>query len=143
MYFVDSRQHRVHSYRFDPADSTVGERELFADTTGLDGVPDGLRVDAAGDVWCAFWDGAHITRFAPDGTVRERVPVPVLRPTSIAFGGPDRRTMYITSASYGLTDDQLRQWPLSGTVLRREAATPGLPAYLFTTGIMIKEAGDQ
>lgn len=142
MYFVDSRRDRVYRYSFDPADGSIGDREVFADTTGLDGIPDGLRVDAAGDVWCAFWDGAHITRFSPDGTVRERIPVPVLRPTSIAFGGPDHRTMYITSASHGLTHVQLQQWPLSGAVLRREATTPGLPAHLFTTGFAIEEAGD-
>ncbi|MEW1861730.1 SMP-30/gluconolactonase/LRE family protein [Streptomyces sp. NBC_00669] len=146
MYFVDSRQHRIHAYRFDLADGSIGEREVFADTTGLDGVPDGLRVDAAGDVWCAFWDGAHLTRFAPDGSVRESVALPVLRPTSVAFGGPGLRTMYITSASHGLTDDQLRQWPLSGAVLRREATTPGLPGHVFTTALTIEEteeAGDQ
>ncbi|MFI0939863.1 SMP-30/gluconolactonase/LRE family protein [Streptomyces sp. NPDC021020] len=131
MYVVDSGRDRVHRYPFDVATGTLGAREILADTGALDGVPDGLRVDAAGDIWCAFWDGAHVTRFAPDGTVRERVDLPVLRPTSIAFGGPDLRTMYVTSASRGLTAEQLARWPLSGAVLRRTAAVPGLPAHHF------------
>jgi hypothetical protein len=50
--------------------------------------------------------------------------------------------MYITSASLGLTHVQRRQWPLPRAVSRRESTAPGLPAHLFTTGIMIKEAGD-
>jgi sugar lactone lactonase YvrE len=82
-------------------------------------------------VWCAFWDGAHLTRFDPAGRVAEVVEVPVLRPTSLAFGGPDLRTMYISSASIDLTERQLEQWPLSGTVLQRDAAVPGLPAHHY------------
>jgi sugar lactone lactonase YvrE len=95
------------------------------------GQPDGLRVDAAGDIWCAFWDGAHLTRFTPGGVVAEEVPVPVLRPTSVAFGGPDLTTMYITSASIDLTEDQLAEYPLSGSVLSRDVSTPGRPVFTF------------
>ncbi|MGW5352029.1 SMP-30/gluconolactonase/LRE family protein [Streptomyces sp. NPDC004031] len=131
MYVVDSGRDRIHRYAFDAATGALGAREVLADTTALEGVPDGLRVDASGDLWCAFWDGAHLTRFTPDGSVRERVGLPVLRPTSIAFGGPDLRTMFVTSASRGLSEEQLARWPLSGAVLRRTAAVPGLPAHRF------------
>jgi sugar lactone lactonase YvrE len=133
MYFVDSRADVIYRYAFDMNSATLGDRQIFADTSVLAGVPDGLRVDAAGDVWCAFWDGAHVTRFARDGTVAEQVPVPVLRPTSVAFGGPDLRTMYITSASIDLTDEQLAQWPLSGGVLRYDVEVPGRAANRFRT----------
>ena len=128
MYFVDSRANLIYRYDFEAATGAVSHRRVFACTTDLPGIPDGLRVDAAGDVWCAFWDGAHITRFTPDGTVAETMRVPVLRPTSLAFGGADLRTMYITSARIGLGQEQLEQWPLSGAVLQRSAATPGLPS---------------
>jgi sugar lactone lactonase YvrE len=133
MYFVDSRADVIYRYDFDVQSGALGERQLFADTSSLDGIPDGLRVDSQGNVWCAFWDGAHVTCFSPDGTVAEQVPVPVLRPTSVAFGGPDLRTMYITSASIGLTADQLAQWPLSGSVLRYDAGIPGRPPNHFRT----------
>jgi sugar lactone lactonase YvrE len=131
MYFVDSRADVVFRYAFDAATGVASGREIFADTTALPGIPDGLRVDAAGDIWCAFWDGAHLTRFTPEGKVAETVHVPVLRPTSLAFGGPGLRTMYITSASKGLSGEQLEQWPLSGAVIQREAAAPGQGSNLF------------
>ncbi|MEO3863617.1 SMP-30/gluconolactonase/LRE family protein [Acrocarpospora sp. B8E8] len=70
-------------------------------------------------------------RFTPDGAAAERVPVPVPRPTSVAFGGPGLQTMYITSACLGLTPAQLEEWPLSGAVLERDARTPGRPATPF------------
>ncbi len=131
MYFVDSRADVIHRYAFDVESGAATDREVFVDTSAIAGIPDGLRVDAAGDVWCAFWDGAHLTRFSPAGAAAEVVAVPVQRPTSLAFGGPDLRTMYVTSASIGLTEAELAQWPLSGSVLRRAAETPGRPSTPF------------
>ena len=131
MYFVDSRADVIYRYAFDVHSGAIRDRKVFVDTSALPGIPDGLRVDAAGGVWCAFWDGAHVTRFGPDGSVAEQVPVPVPRPTSVAFGGPDLRTMYLTSASIGLTDDQLTRWPLSGSVLRHDVDVPGRPPNQF------------
>ncbi|MFJ6183212.1 SMP-30/gluconolactonase/LRE family protein [Streptomyces sp. NPDC092295] len=131
MYFVDSRADVIHRYAFDAESGAATGRRVFVDTSSLPGIPDGLRVDAKGDVWCAFWDGAHVSRFTPDGALAEQLPVPVPRPTSVAFGGPGLRTMYITSASTGLTEAQLAEWPLSGSVLRRTADTPGRPSALF------------
>ncbi|NUP46813.1 MAG: SMP-30/gluconolactonase/LRE family protein [Catenulispora sp.] len=133
MYFVDSRDDLIYRYEFDSYSGTVRDRQVFANTSELAGIPDGLRVDSAGDVWCAFWDGAQVVRFTPDGEVAQQIPVPVLRPTSVAFGGPDLRTMFITSASIELTEDQVRQWPLSGAVLCLEVETPGLPSNHFHT----------
>jgi sugar lactone lactonase YvrE len=131
MYFVDSRADVIYRYAFDLESGAVGDRKVFVDTSSLTGIPDGLRVDSAGDVWCAFWDGAQVTRFSPDGSVAGQVPVPVPRPTSVAFGGPDLRTMYITSASIDLTEDQLARWPLSGSVLRYDVDIPGRPPNHF------------
>ncbi|GAA3790139.1 SMP-30/gluconolactonase/LRE family protein [Sphaerisporangium flaviroseum] len=131
MYFVDSRDDVIYRYAFDVESGEATARQVFADTSALPGIPDGLRVDAAGDVWCAFWDGAHVTRFTSGGAVAERVGVPVIRPTSIAFGGPRLQTMYITSASIGLTSSQLDMRPPAGAVLRHDVDTPGRPSTPF------------
>jgi L-arabinonolactonase len=131
LYFVDSRADVIYRYAFDVESGSATDRQVFADTGWIAGIPDGLRVDAAGDVWCAFWDGAQLIRFTADGAVAETTPVPVPRPTSLVFGGPDLRTMFITTASIGLTEEQLADWPLSGSVLCRTAETPGRPPNRF------------
>jgi sugar lactone lactonase YvrE len=118
LYFVGSRAHVIYRYRFDVESGSVAERRAFADAASIVGVPDGLRVDAAGDIWCTVWDG----------TVAQTVSAPAPRPTSLAFGGPDLRTMFITSASIGLTEVQLSGAPLSGSVLSRDADVPGRPS---------------
>jgi sugar lactone lactonase YvrE len=82
-------------------------------------------------LWCAFWDGAQVVGFDGDAVPRMTLNVPALRPTSIAFGGPELRTMYVTSARFGLSEEELRAWPASGSVFEVDCATPGLPANVF------------
>jgi sugar lactone lactonase YvrE len=85
-------------------------------------------MDSDGVLWCAFWDGAQVVGFDGDGVPRTTINVPALRPTSIAFGGPQLRTMYRTSARYGLSELDLRAWPSSGSVFELDSAAVGLPA---------------
>jgi sugar lactone lactonase YvrE len=134
MYFVESHDRVIYRYAFDVESGEIADRQVFLDTSSLRGVPDGLSVDAAGDIWCAFWDGAHLTRFTPGGAIAEVVPMPVPRPSSIAFGRPDLSTLYVTTASIDLTEDQLAKWPLSGSVLSFAVSTPGQPAAPFRRG---------
>jgi len=131
MYFVDSRRDAIYRYDFDPKTGEVGDRELFIDTTHVRGIPDGIEVDLDGLLWCAFWDGAQVVAFDDSGTPRVEIPVPAPRPTSLTFGGPDHRTLYITSATLGLTADALARWPSSGAIFRVERPTPGRPANTF------------
>jgi sugar lactone lactonase YvrE len=90
-------------------------------------VPDGLTVDAEGGVWSAKWDGWRLVRYAPDGSVDRVVPMPVQRPTSVAFGGPDLATLYVTSARIGLDGAALRQAPLAGALFSLDPGVRGLP----------------
>ena len=66
----------------------------------------------------ALWDGGAVRRYAPDGTLLVEVPFPVDRPTSCAFGGPDRSTLYVTTARQGLDEVALARQPDAGHVFR-------------------------
>src|SRR5437667_8070381 len=63
------------------------------------GLPDGSTVDSAGYLWnCRFFGGC-IVRVAPDGQIDRVVEMPVKNITTCTFGGPDRKTLYVTTAS--------------------------------------------
>jgi sugar lactone lactonase YvrE len=94
----------------------------------LDGVPDGLTVDADGCVWVAIWGGGVLRRLAPDGTEDAALQVPVSQPTSCAFGGPGMTDLYVTTARFGLTDAELEDQPLAGRLLRLHPGPVGLPS---------------
>ncbi len=68
-------------------------------------VPDGLTVDEQGRIWVALWGGGAVNRYAADGSPLATVSLPVQRPTSCAFGGPDRETLFVTTARAGLDEE--------------------------------------
>jgi len=64
-----------------------------------EGAPDGMTVDAAGNVWSTRWGGSCLVCYAPDGTEKRRVAFPVKKVSSVTFAAPgDEGTMYVTTA---------------------------------------------
>ena len=129
-YHSDSALRQV--YRFPLADDgKPGPRELFLSFGEEDGYPDGMTTDSDDCLWIAFWDGACVRRFAPDGTPLARFDLPVQRPTSCTFGGPCLDRLFITSARIGLSEEQLGKQPLAGALFALEPGICGLPQPLF------------
>ncbi|MDT3233243.1 SMP-30/gluconolactonase/LRE family protein [Pseudomonas sp. rhizo25] len=89
------------------------------------GGPDGSAMDAEGYIWNARWDGSCLLRLTPLGKVDRIIELPVSRPTSCVFGGPDLTTLYITSAASPLGH------PLDGALLAIEVDVPGKPCHRF------------
>lgn len=121
-YFADTFAHRVERLRLGPDGLPIDTTVLFE----TDLLPDGLSVDADGGVWVAFWDGGAVHRYTPDGTLDHIVHV--RRGgfvTSCAFGGDDLRTLYITTATDGLTDDDLAELPDAGALFAADVGVTG------------------
>lgn len=120
MYFTDSENRTILAYDF--ADGEISGRRVFATVAPEHGYPDGLTVDAEGHVWSCHWDGARVTRYRPDGSVERVVAMPVPRPTSLAFGGPQLDRLFVTSASIDLSPESLAAAPLSGALFEIDTA---------------------
>jgi L-arabinonolactonase len=131
MYHTDSRPGRIDAYDYDAATGTTSGRRTFLDYRGTGRRPDGCEVDAAGFLWVAEIDGARIARYAPDGRLDGTVMLPITKPASVAFGGPELRTLFITTISYGLNETERAVQPWAGKVLCMEVDVPGLPAKPF------------
>lgn len=131
LYFSDTRRYTTWRFPLDPERGTLGERRVFVDHTAVRDRPDGACVDAEGYVWNAIFAGRRVVRHAPDGRVDRVIPLPVSNPTCVCFGGPELRTLYITTAQRFLTRRQLRDEPLSGSLLAIDVGVPGLPERRF------------
>lgn len=116
MYFTDTGTATIYQYDFELASGSISNRRPLIVFDEADGRPDGLTVDADGCLWVAMWDGWHIARISPDGRPMLRVRMPVPRPTSCCFGGDKLDTLFVTSASIRLSQEQLHRAPLSGGV---------------------------
>ena len=130
-YLSHSMEQTIYVYAFDPEHGTLGERTVFA--SGIEhGIPDGAAVDEDGAYWCAIHGGSRLHRYAPDGTLLQTVALPVSQPTMCAFGGPELRTLFISSATDGLSRDQLAAEPLAGALLTYDPGVRGLPRPTYT-----------
>lgn len=127
MYVVESWNYRVLVYDFDLMSGQLSNQRVFATIPASLGKPDGLTVDAEGCVWVAIWDGAVLLRFDAAGQVARTITLPVPRPTSLCFGGAGLDQLFITTARFGLSPSQIQSAPLSGTLLRVDVGTSGIP----------------
>lgn len=131
MYFADSLERVIRVYDFDAAAGTMSNRRVFAEVAAADGVPDGATVDAEGYLWSAHMRGGRVTRYAPDGRIDRVITLPCENATSCCFGGPDLDVLYITTARQRLTDDELANQPLAGSLFAAKVGVKGLPEPRF------------
>lgn len=125
LYSVDSNARVVWSRAYDPDTGAVGPRGEFLRLG--DGSPDGLCVDAAGNVWLAVWGAGQVRRYSPAGVHLATVEVAAPNTSSVAFVGPELDILLITSASEQLSDDQLAAFPDSGRLFTCRVGATGLP----------------
>lgn len=132
-YFVDTIPGVIYAYDCEPVAGYISNRRIFARIPESEGRPDGLTVDSEGGVWCAIWDGWCLRRYTPDGQLDRVVDMPIPRPTSVAFGGPDLGTLYVTSARTRLPASTLSEAPLSGGLFSFPPGETGIDSKLFCT----------
>ncbi|MET3926933.1 SMP-30/gluconolactonase/LRE family protein [Devosia sp. 2618] len=130
-WFADTLDKQISRFDYDHATGALSNRQVFADTTGTGYGPDGGAMDVEGYLWVAMWDGWKVTRFAPDGSIDREVKLPVSKPTSCMFGGPDLKTLYVTSAVWDLKGDALAAQPLAGGLFAIDVGVAGLPETRF------------
>jgi len=131
MYHTDTPTRTIHAYDFDAASGLPSHRRVLAHFADATHRPDGAAVDSEGCYWTAFYGGGKVARLSPAGAVLAELPVPAQCPTMCAFGGPDLKTLYVTSARQFRSDEELTRLPLSGGLFAMAVAVPGLPEPAF------------
>lgn len=129
LYFADTLQGAIFAYDFDLELGAISNKRIF--TKEGPGYPDGACVDAEGYLWNARWEGGCIVRFAPDGRIDRTINVAARRVTSVAFGGADLGTLYITSSRIHLSEGDLKDQPDAGGIFAVVPGVHGLPRPLF------------
>jgi sugar lactone lactonase YvrE len=126
MFVAESTERVIYAHEYDTGTGIPGRRRVFAETEGP-GYPDGSAIDVDGCLWNAQIDGGRLVRYTPKGRIDQTVELPVQRPTSCEFGGDGLGILYVTTATVGLTAQQLEQQPLAGALLALDLGVTGLP----------------
>jgi sugar lactone lactonase YvrE len=131
MYLADTGPRVVHAFAFDGERGAISDRRDLIRVAEELGGPDGLTVDADGDLWVAIFGGGRVRRYSPDGELLEELLVPAMETTSCAFAGPGLNRLYVTTATENWSDEQRRAEPGAGLVYRFDTDTIGRPAEPF------------
>jgi sugar lactone lactonase YvrE len=131
MYHADTGTGAITAYHFDLAAGTLSDPVVVFTAPGGTGSPDGLCVDSAGDLWVAMWDGFCVLRLSAEGELKQRIPLPVARVTSVAFGGDELEDLFITTARRGRSSEQLADEPHAGSIFHLRPGVAGLAPHRF------------
>src|SRR5210317_775168 len=120
-YITDTPQALILRISLDENGWPDGAPAVIADMSQGDFRPDGAVVDCDGRMWIAHYGYAKVTVLNPDGTPHYVIALAADQPTCPAFGGPDRRSLFVTSAGQSKAHPDVAD----GRVLRVETQTHG------------------
>ncbi|WP_413375536.1 SMP-30/gluconolactonase/LRE family protein [Alkalihalobacillus sp. 1P02AB] len=136
MYFIDTPTQKVFAQTFNQETVSLREAESVIDLSSEKGYPDGMTIDASGDLWISMWGGGTVLCVNPQkGEVIDRIEVEADQVTSCTFGGPNYDTLFITTARIGLSDESLMEKPLAGSVFLCEMPVKGKPLNKVSVGV--------
>lgn len=125
LYSIDTFARRVWRRTYDPGTGLPGPREPWVQVE--DGYPDGMCVDAEDHCWVAIYGAGQVRRYAPDGTQVGVIDLPVPKPTSVAFAGPELNLLVITTTIEGMDAAARKSAPLSGHLFTARVGVRGAP----------------
>lgn len=132
MYHTDTLARHIYAYDFDAATGAVANRRVLVEVPEAHGLPDGLTVDAEGFIWSAKFNGGRVIRYTPDGRLDRVLEMPVQRPTSCMFGGPNLDTLYVTSGGWAASPSgDFTPTGADGGLFAAEVGVTGLPETRF------------
>lgn len=130
MYYIDTPTQKVMVYDYNNATGEISNPEVAVEVPAKIGSPDGMAIDADGNLWVALWGGSAVGCWNPKtGKLIKKINVPAKNVTSCAFGGDDLETLYITTARTSTTNEELKKFPNAGGVFKTTPGVKGLKAF--------------
>lgn len=108
MYYIDTMTKQIRAYDYDNASGAISNATIAVDTGdhGYASSPDGMTIDANGNLWVAFCHGGCVSCFDPTtGKELRKVELPCLETTACAFGGPNLDRLFVTTGIHSKLEE--------------------------------------
>jgi D-xylonolactonase len=132
LYHTDSDRRTITRYRYDHGTGKLESGVTIVTVPASDGVPDGLAIDRDGNLWSARWNGGALFHYAASGKLLGSVAFPARKVSSLTFGGPGWRDVYVTCAG---GDDKASEGPGAGALFRTQLGVAGRPPFRSRIGM--------
>lgn len=107
-YYIDTPSREIKAFSYDRTRGTLVDPQVVVKTATIEGSPDGMAIDAEGNLWVAFCHGGCVIRFDPvSGKILRRIEVPAIETTACAFGGEGMRSLFVTTGKKSADDEAL------------------------------------
>ncbi len=115
MYYINTPTNYVFAFDYDIETGNISNQRVVIDLTHEQGYADGMTIDEEGMLWIAFYGGWRVDRYDPStGKLLQQIELPAENVTCCTFGGPDLDDLYITTATQGMSEQQLKEQPDAG-----------------------------
>jgi sugar lactone lactonase YvrE len=126
VYYIDTPRKEVLA--FDYVDGNLKNPRSVISTSHIDASPDGMTIDADGNLWIAFCHGGCVSCFDPvKGQEIHRIALPCLETTACAFGGPDFADLFVTTGVHKTAKEE----HAGRLFVIRGLGVKGVPAFAF------------
>ena len=125
-HFADSAEGIIYRVELDKDGWPLGKPENFIDLSKEEFAPDGAVCDSEGRLWSAQWMASRVAVYSGEGKLVKTHELPTSQITCPAFGGPDLKTLFVTSAGAHLPDELKGTQPRAGFVFRIDTSSQGL-----------------
>ena len=132
MYYNDTPTGTIQAFDYDDETGNITKRRVAVKIPNGIGAPDGMTIDAEGNLWVALWGGGIVGKFNPlTGELLQKIKLPAPNVSSCAFGGKNLDVLYITTARQWMNEEQLKKFPLSGGLFSVKPGVKGIPAEFY------------
>ena len=120
LYWTCGTTRTICRCKFDSVRGALSNRQVFHECMPEEGTPAGLAVDVEGTLWSARRDAGVILKIGENRRLMGQVTFPAMHVTSLAFGGPDHRTVFVSAiVEDGHSKIFVLQSPVAGAALQR------------------------
>ncbi|UCE92737.1 MAG: SMP-30/gluconolactonase/LRE family protein [Flavobacteriaceae bacterium] len=132
MYYIDTPTGLIRAFDYDSDTSEISNERIAVVIPKSLGYGDGMTIDEEDKLWVALWNGNSVVRFDPlSGELLEQIQVPAHNVTSCSFGGPDLETLYITTSSLDMNEEEERKFPNAGSLFEVKPGVKGVKGNYF------------
>ena len=129
MYHIDSPSGEVSAFDFDKRSGQIVGKRCAANVPKEMGFPDGMTVDADGNLWVGMWAGSAVVKYdGATGQMLEKIDIPALHVTTMVFGGAGMDEMFVITAK---KKTDLNEFPNAGGMFRIKMDVKGRRTYKF------------